>query len=158
MSSFKSREQANAEAMGTFIGGAIALALKLTILCFVYSPFVFVFGVVFYITYKINELHWIASGILGLMAVACLWFVVAFIHVAERDLRDHKNIFWIPLALVNVALIAGMPFLIGMIFGVNLVGADTASLFEKILAGGFGGCLLAVPAYISVRNTLQTDR
>lgn len=150
---FKSREQVAGEA----IGGIIGLFIRLTIWSMIYSPFVFAFGYTYLIAQRKFNFHWLVCSILGLLAAALLFFVIGFIYAAQQDLKNNQNKIWVPLSFLNLTLIAGFPFFIGMSFGLDILDKNTASLFEKILAGGFGGCVLAIPAYLGVTKHFPTE-
>lgn len=148
---YKTREQVAGEA----IGGIIGLFVRFFIWSIIYSPFVFAFVGTIYLTQKYFITHWFVSAILGLIASFLLLFVVGFLVVKQRLLkRDGKAFLWIPLLIVNLILISGLPFCLGISFGLGFLDPKTATIFEQVIAGGFGGGLFAVPSYIGVTKNI----
>jgi len=150
---YKSNEQVTGEA----IGGIIGLIIRFIVWCMLYSPFVFAFGFTFKFTQETYNLHGFVSSILGLLSAAALFFLVGAIYTVQQVFKNKKNKTWLLLSLLNLILIAGLPFLIGMSFGLDFLDNKITSLFEKIIAGGFGGLVLAIPAYIGVTKNFKLD-
>ena len=48
-----------------------------------------------------------------------------------------------------ILFVAGLPFSLGFHIGSSLI-TNTEALFQKIMAGGFLGLILAIPAYHQV--------
>lgn len=151
--SYKTRDQVEGKAFAELIG----LLIKFSVFCIVYSPFVLAFGYTFYVTQEEFNLHWFVSAIIGLFSAAVLFFIIGFVYAVQQELRNNENKFWFVLFLLNVTLISGLPFLIGMTFGLDIIGKNSASLLEKVLAGGFGGLLLALPAYFGVIKNFAVE-
>ncbi|MGO5000498.1 hypothetical protein [Oceanisphaera sp. W20_SRM_FM3] len=157
MSNYRTREQAEAAAVGGLMGGLIGFTFRVFILSMIYSPFVLAFGYTFYVTQEQFNIHWFVSAIIGLFSAFSLFFIIGFIYAAQQELRNNGNKFWFFLFLLNITLISGLPFLIGISFGLDIIGKSSASLLEQVLAGGFGGLLLALPAYFGVIKNFAVE-
>lgn len=149
--------KSNEQVAGEAVGGIIGLVIRFVIWCMIYSPFVFAFGYIFKFTKETYNFHWFVSSILGLLTAAALFFLVGAIYTVQQVFKNNKNKIWVLLSLLNLILIAGLPFLIGMSIGLDFLNSNTASLFEKILAGGFSGLVLAIPAYIGVTKNFKLE-
>ena len=147
---FKTKEQIEAEAMG----GLIGLGIRLIAWVLVYSPFVLVFVVASFYINKLYGYHLLVSVIVGLIAAVVFYLIIAFLYGAQLGCKDKNKIAWISLLLLNMTLISGLPFFIGMSISLDLINDGSAVLMEKIIAGGFGGFLLAAPAYFGVTRSI----
>jgi len=151
------QQKSDEQVIGGAIGGIIGLLIRFTIWSMIYSPFVLAFGYIFYFTQETFNFHWLASSILGLLSAIALFFVVGIIYTFQQKSKNKNNKIWIPIYFFSLILIAGLPFFIGMSIGLDFLNSNTASLFEKILVGGFGGFVLAIPAYLGVTKNFKLD-
>lgn len=98
--------------------------------------------------YKYAHLSQFVCGIFGVLSgMASLGTIRAIDRVSNR-MEGTGSLWYIPLKVLIVAAVAGLPFALGYSLGSSFV--SERSSMEKLVAGGFGGLLLAGPSYFRV--------
>lgn len=117
--------------------------------CFSYIPFLMITIFVGKFLHKNFTLEFIPSAIIGIIAGWMAYFLILIIEDFSDDLKQKGNRFYILIKLLVAVFVAGMPFLLGVELGVDLI-KDPTALFSKFLTGAFFGFLFAIPVYIKV--------
>lgn len=149
---FKSKKQVEGEAFA----GLIVFLIRFMIGCTIYSPFILAFVFIVYLTQQKITFHILVSIILGLISTAILFFITGLVYGAQQEFKSNSNYIWVFFLLLNLVLISGLPFLIGMSVSLDIIG-QTASVTEKVLVGTFGGGILALPAYFCVTKKFKRN-
>jgi hypothetical protein len=149
----KTKEQKDAEAAGRIIG----LMIRLIAWSLIYSPFVLAFGSAAYYVHQEQGFGLWPSLVVGIIAASVLYLIVAALYGMQIELKKSNTIAWSVVFVINVFLVSGLPFLIGVAISLDLIGANETSLVEKVLVCGFGGTILAIPAYIGVTKSFRSD-
>lgn len=116
--------------------------------CLIYSPFL----ITAYLAGEFLNNHsewplWLVI-VLSVLAAVLFYIAVNLVESFADRFKAKDNYWYIPLKILVVLCVSGMPFLLGYYFVAGWVTEE--SLTTQWLVGGIGGLLLGVPAYIQV--------
>jgi hypothetical protein len=133
---------------GADSGGLIELIFTVVGFVVAYLPFVLIACGTGYALFKYAHLSQFVAGIIGFLAGYGTLGAIRALHRLGDRLEKHYNRWHIPIQLMVALFVAGPPFALGYVLGSWIV--MDRSLFERLIAGGFVGILLAGMAYSRV--------
>ena len=138
-----SRENAAAETSALF-----DLIFKTLWFCILYFPFVIISISVGRFAHKQFSFEFFPSAIAAVLSGFAAYLLINWIEAYSDKLKDEGNRFYIPIKILVLCFVSGIPFLIGYQLGASVISGD--SPIQKIIAGGLLGLAFAVPAYRQV--------
>ena len=121
----------------------------------VYFPFILP-GVKVYEFFNSKiKLHGFVAFIFGALVSFILYALMARLEHYRKSLPKesfHSKL----LLLFSILLLAGFPFIFGWNTGIDIVGRH-ASLFEKVIAGGFCGIMLGWLSYSNIQKSWKKE-
>ncbi|MFC7514577.1 hypothetical protein ACFQUU_06135 [Herbaspirillum sp. GCM10030257] len=129
-------------------GEAVVGILGLLWLMVIYLPFVIIAVAVGIYANK----HWgfqtFPAFITAVLVAFAAYFLINLIESFSDGLKEEGNYWYIPIKLFVLVTVTGAPFVLGYQLGASAV--DSNHPWQRMLAGGFVGLLLAGPAYAQV--------
>lgn len=135
---------------GSVIGALIGTFFKVIWLSFVYSPFVFVGGYVFFVLWENFSVHGLVSAIVGITSAAILYFLIFFFEELKLKMKSKGNNLWILLKAINVLIVCGLPFILGGSLATSFMYDQDVSSIEVWIVFCFFGLFLSFIAYSGV--------